>query len=430
MSRQAGWAAWSGVLSTAALLWTGVPGSAASQTPVVVPPETIGLSSSGLGRIAPLLQSYVDSGKIPGAVALVSRQGKVGYLEAVGQMDVAGKVPMRTDAVFRIYSMTKPVLAAAILKLAEEGRVGLDDPVSRYLPAFSRVQVYAGGSAADPIVRPAKSAITLQHLLTHTAGLSYGFFGDSPVDSIYNRANLFNWSWTTRQLVDSLARLPLKFSPGTGWNYSLSIDVLGAVVEVASGQSLDAFLEERLFQPLGMRETAFHVRPAMQNRIPVLYAPRAGGGLLAEDPLLADYYLPGNRLLMGGGGLLSTVTDYLRFAQMLLNGGELEGRRVLTRESVALMMRNHLPPELTPIEDPIVGHSGYGHGLGGVVLVDSTRAGLPGSPGIYRWWGIGGTFFWVDPAAGLIGMVWTQLSPGRTYPLEQDFQRVVYQALR
>ena len=271
--------------------------------------------------------------------------------------------------------------------------------------------------------------MTIEHLLTHTSGLTYGFFGSTPVDSIYLRSNLYNYGRTLEQFADSIARLPLAFSPGDAWNYSMAIDVLGRVVEVASGRTLDRYLEDEIFAPLGMRETAFHVLPAMDGRIPVLYSRGPDGALRPATPLLGAQYQPTGRFLSGGSGLLSSPGDYLRFAQMLLNGGELDGRRILSAASVATMMRNHLAPSLTPIVSPMVGHAGYGYGLGGAVLVDSSADGLPGSPGLYRWWGLMGTFFWVDPKADLVAMVWTQFNTGRVYPLEQDFQRLVYGAV-
>jgi CubicO group peptidase (beta-lactamase class C family) len=377
-----------------------------------------------------MLQAYVDSGKLAGMVAVVARHGKVAYLRAIGDMDVERHVPMRTDRVFRIYSMTKPIVAAGILKLVERGRVRLDDPVSKYIPAFADVKLYAGGSATNPTLKIADGTITLEHLLTHTSGLTYGYFGETPVDTIYLRANLYDATRTAEQFADSIARLPIQFPPGTAWNYSMAIDVLGRVLEVASGRRLDQFLSQEIFTPLGMRQTAFHARRDMDGLIPVLYSRGVDGRLHPDAQLLNAIYLPTGRFLSGGGGLLSTPADYLRFAQMLLNGGELNGHRVLTRESVALMMRNHLSPALTPIVSPIVGQAGYGYGFAGAVLVDSALAGIPGSPGIYRWWGYAGTFFWIDPKADLIGMVWTQFTPGRTYPLEQDFQRLVYAALK
>ena len=417
------------VLWAASLLCASAPIVAAAQGLPVARPREVGLSPAALARIAPALQAYVDAGKLPGMVAFVARHGKVGYAQAIGYMDVEHKVPMRPDGVFRIYSMTKPVIAVAIMRLAEQGKLRLDDPLARFIPAFGATKVYAGGAAANPLLRTPSRPITLEHLLTHTSGLSYGFFGQSAVDSIYMRANLLSPAHTVRQFADSLAQLPLAFSPGEAWNYSMAIDVLGRVVEVASGQTLDDFLRQEIFAPLDMHETAFHVLPAMDGRIPTLYSPDSKGTLRASTTLLSPEFLPSGRFLSGGGGLLSTPADYLRFAQMLLNGGTLSGHRVLTRESVATIMRNHLPPSLTPIASPIVGHAGYGYGLGGAVLVDSTIAGLPGSPGIYRWWGIMGTFFWVDPKADLIGMVWTQFSTGRVYPLEVDFRRLVYAAV-
>jgi len=392
-------------------------------------PQDVGLSPSALERIAPALQAYVDSGRLSGIVAIIVRHGKVGYMSAVGYMDMQAQTAMRTDAVFRIASMTKPIIAVATVRLAEQGKLRLDDPVSKYIPAFADAKVYAGGDALSPVLARPDRLITIEHPLTHTAGLTYGFFGETPVDSIYRRAGLSNAARTTEQFVDSVAHLPLVSSPGSAWNYSVATDVLGRVIEVASGRSLDHFLDDEIFAPLAMRETAFHVRPEMEGRIPVLYSRGPDGHLRAAAQLLSPGYRPDGRFLSGGGGLLSTPADYLRFAQMLLNGGELDGRRVVRRESVADIMRNHLSPALTPIVSPMVGHAGYGQGFGGVVLVDSARAGSAASPGTYRWWGINGTFFWIDPQADLIGMVWTQFNPGRTYPLEQDFQRLVYAAI-
>lgn len=389
-------------------------------------PQDIGLAPEALARIAPTLKTYVDSGKLPGFVMFIARHGKVGYAQAVGSADVANKVPIRTDGVFRILSMTKPVVAVGAMKLVEAGKLRLDDPVAKFIPAFANIQVYAGGSATSPQLRAPARPITIEHLLTHTSGLTYGLFGNTPVDSIYLKAGLLNASRTLEQVIDSIVRLPLVFSPGDAWNYSMAIEVLGRVIEVASGRSLDRYLEEEIFSPLGMRETAFHATSAMDGRIPVLYSRGPDGALRPAAQLLGAQYLPTGRLFAGGNGLLSSPGDYLRFAQMLLNGGELDGHRILSSASVANMMRNHLAPNLTPITSPMVGHDGYGYGLGGAVLVDSSLSGLPGSPGIYRWWGLIGTFFWIDPKSDLIAMIWTQFSTGRVYPLEQDFQRLVY----
>lgn len=394
----------------------------------VTAPGDIGLSAAALARITPALQAYVDSGKVAGMVAVVARHGRIGYLQAIGQMDVERQTPMRTDAVFRIYSMTKPVVAAGILKLVDQGKLALDDPVSKFIPAFAHVRVYAGGPADQPILRDPDAPMTVEHLLTHTAGLAYGL-NETPVDTLYLRARLFDPLRSLEQFADSIAKLPLVFTPGSSWNYSAAIDVAGRVIEVASGKSLDRFLNDEIFAPLHMKNTSFRMRPDMESRVPILYARGPDGRLRPSTGPLSDMYLPTSRFFWGGGGLLSTPADYLRFAQMLLNGGELAGTRVLRRESVALMMHNHLPPHLTPIASPQMVDAGYGQGLGGTVLVDSTLARLPGSAGIYRWSGYVGTYFWIDPKADLIAMVWTQFSPGRTYPLEQDYQRLVYSAL-
>ena len=421
----------------ALLFCVGPASSARGQGLPAADPGSIGLSKIGLAQILPTLQTYVDSGKLSGIVAVIARHGRVGYALAIGSMDIEHHAAMPMNAVFRIYSMTKPIIAAATLKLADDGKLRLDDPVSKFIPAFGATQVYVGGPAGAPVLRAVGRPMTIEHLLTHTAGLSYGSLPGygalgpaRAVDSIYGRANLLNPTRTVREFADSIAQLPLAFSPGEAWNYSMGIDVLGAVIEAASGQTLDSYLTNAIFTPLGMHETAFHILPTMEGRIPIAYSRAANGSLRPPAQLLSPGFLPAAKLLSGGGGLLSTPADYLRFAQMVLNGGELDGRRILNRETVASMMRNHLSPQLTPIESPIIGHSGYGYGLGGAVLVDSSRAGLPGNAGIYRWWGIAGTFFWIDPKADLIGMVWTQFIPGRAFPLEQDFQRLVYAALR
>ena len=393
-------------------------------------PADVGLSVAALERIAPALQAYVDSGKLPGLLAVIARHGKLAYVASVGSMDMEHRHPMKPDAVFRLFSMTKPITSTAIMQLYERGKLRLDDPVSKYIPAFAGVKVYAGGSAAQPVLRDPDRPVTVGDLLTHTAGLTYGVFDSTAVDTIYRRAGLYNPRWTTGQLADSLARLPLVFSPGSKWNYSYATDVLGRVVEVVSGTTLDRYLDNALFRPLGMRMTVFHATQAMDGHIMPAYSRGADGKLQAMSPLLWPEYTAEGRLLSGGGGLLSTAGDYLRFAQMLLNGGELDGHRVLKRETVALMMQNHLPPGLTPItitRDWPPGRSGFGYG--GAVRVDSDSA-VPGSPGMFRWAGYGTTFFWIDPKADLIAMVWTQYLPvTEHWSLDAQFQRLVYAAV-
>ncbi|HEX2166940.1 MAG TPA: serine hydrolase domain-containing protein [Longimicrobiales bacterium] len=416
------------VLIPAATLLLVCSCSTARVTLSPAPAEDLGLSSAGLARVDSTLQAYVDSGRLPGVVAMIARGGRIGYQRAFGWMDIDARVPMRSDAVFRIYSMTKPVLAAGAMTLVEDGRLNLEDPVSDYIPAFADVKVYAGGSAASPVLTEPDSVVTVRHLLTHTAGLGYGI-GDAPVDTLYQRAALFDPYATLEQFADSIAQLPLYFSPGTSFKYSAAIDVLGRVIEVASGRPLDEFLEAQIFTPLGMRHTSFRRGRDLDARMTTLYTRGANGRLTAVTDALSRMYEPDARFFWGGGGLLSTPHDYLRFAQMLLNGGELNGHRVLDEQSVAVMMRNHLPAALTPLGRPPMMDEGYGYGLAGAVLVDTSRATLPGPEGIYRWSGYVGTYFWIDPVNDLIGMVWTQFTPGRTYPLEQEFQRLVYAAL-
>ena len=389
-------------------------------------PGDAGLSPDSLEWIAPALRAYVESGKVPGIIAVVARHGKLVYVNSIGTPAMPG--PQET-AVFRIFSMTKPITTAGAMQLIEAGRLRLDDPVSKYIPSIARVQVFAGGSAAQPQLRDPGRAMTVRDLLTHTAGFTYGLFDSTSVDSIYRGAGFFGPGWTTSKLADSLAHLPLLFSPGEKWNYGFSIDVLGRVMEVASGMTLDRFLDSSLFKPLKMTMTGFRATPAMRARVIPVYTRGPGGKLVAQTPLLTpDYTTPGE-LLSGGGGLLSTPDDYLRFAQMLLNGGELDGKRVLKRETVALMLQNEIPASLVPIGTPPEWHIGRsGFGYGGAVRMDSDPA-LAGSAGTFRWAGYGTTFFWVDPKADLIGMVWTQYMPVmENWALENEFQRLVYAA--
>jgi CubicO group peptidase (beta-lactamase class C family) len=404
-------------------------GCAARRALPTARPEAVGLSRAGLAQIRPALQAYVDSGKLAGVVAVIARDGRIAYEETVGWMDVDRRIPMKRDAVFRIYSMTKPIVAAGVLALVDQGKLELDDPVSKYIPAFAHVKVFAGGSATAPILRDPDSLMTVRQLLIHTSGLAYGLTR-GPVDTIFRGASMYNASRTLEQFADSIARLPLLFSPGTDWSYSSGIDVAGRVIEVASGQTLDVFLDQHIFRPLGMRKTAFRKRNDMKGRIATLYARGPDGRLrVVSGENLQLMYEPEARFLWGSGGLLSTIDDYLRFAQMLLNRGELDGKRVLSRESVETMITNQLPPHLASAAGPPMIDRGYGFGLAGSVLLDSEQTDLPDTAGIYRWSGYVGTYFWIDPRNRMIAMVWTQFTPGRTYPLEDDFQKLVYGAI-
>ena len=394
-------------------------------------PEDVGLSVPELRKIDAQLQRWVDSGTFGGVIAVVARHGKLAYVASAGSLDSSGRA-IALDDVFRMYSMTKPIASAAVMQLVEAGKVRLDDPVSKYIPAFASTKVYASGPAANPVLVAPTRPVTIHDLLTHTSGLTYGAFTNTPVDSIYRRANMLGDRWTLAQFADSLARLPLMFQPGTKWNYGLSIDVLGRVVEVASGMTFDKYLDSALFRPLRMTTTAFHATPAMTGHITRVFVHGPDRKLTAATPLLFEQFTDSGRMLSGGGGLLSTIPDYLRFAQMLLNGGELDGRRVLARKTVASMMQNHIPPRLVPImpnypEPP--GRNGFGYG--GAVRVDSGSAEMPGSIGTFRWSGYASTFFWIDPKADLIAMLFSQYIPEPDiWAVDGQYQRLVYAAVR
>jgi CubicO group peptidase (beta-lactamase class C family) len=420
-----------GTLLPAALCVAAVASCATHTTRALptAPPGALGLGSSALARIAPALQPLVDTAATGGIYAVVARHGHIAYERTFGWRDVATRMPLRRDDVFRIYSMTKPVVAVGVLRLVEDGRLSLDDPVSRYIPAFANVKVFAGGTAADPVLEEPASPITVRQLLDHTSGLAYGLTR-GPVDTIFAAAALYDARRTIEEFADSLARIPLLFHPGTRWSYSSGLDVAGRVIEVAAGTSLDRFLDEQVFAPLGMRDTGFRIRPDMRGRLVTVYTRDAGGGLreLGEDALMAMFE-PDARFLWGSGGLLSTPDDYLRFTHMLLNGGSLGDVRILQPATVALMTSRSVPPELGPASSSSLRDPTYSHGLGVAVKVDTAGATRPGPVGIFRWSGYLGTYFWVDPVNGLVAMAWTQLSPGSAVPLETRFQELVYQAL-
>lgn len=392
-------------------------------------PASLGLNPDSLAHIAPALQPLVDSGRVGGIYAVVVRHGRIGYEQTFGYRDVASHDPLRPDDVFRIYSMTKPVTAVGVLRLMEDGKLSLDDPVSRYIPAFANVKVFAGGTADAPVLKDSDSPVTVRQLLNHTSGLAYGLTR-GPVDTIFTRAHLYDASRTLEQFTDSLAKIPLLFSPGTGWSYSSGLDVAARVIEAAAGEPVDRYLDEQIFRPLGMKDTGFRIRPDQRPRLVTVYQRAPDGQLqpLGADGLMAMFE-PGARFFWGSGGLVSTPDDYLRFASMLLGGGTFGGVRILRPETVALMTHNTLPASMTPLSGSPMPDNGYGFGLGVAVLVDPSVARRPGPAGIWRWSGYLGTYFWVDPTNDLLAMVWTQLSPGSAVPLESTFQRLVYGAL-
>ncbi len=395
----------------------------------VAAPAALGLSPTVLERTDSVLRSYVDAGQVGGIYAVIARGGRIGYERTFGWRDVGGREPLRRDDVFRIYSMTKPVVAVGVLRLVEDGRIRLDDPVSRYIPSFADVKVFVGGTAAAPVLADPRSPMTIRQLLNHTSGLAYGLTR-SPVDTIFAAAKLYDAGRTLESFADSLARIPLLSHPGTAWSYGSGLDVAGRVIEVASGRPLDRFLEEEIFRPLGMRDTAFRIRRGVRDRVVTVYRPGPEGGLepLGRDGLMAMFERDA-RFFWGSGGLVSTPDDYLRFAQMLLNGGALGEARVLRPETVAALAGDTVPYRLGRPANSILKDPTYRFGLSVAVKVDTAGALRPGPAGLFRWSGYLGTYFWIDPANDLIAMVWTQLSPGARYPIEARFQERVYEAL-
>ena len=384
-------------------------------------PEDVGFSSERLKRVTDAFQSEVDKGAIPGAVVLIARNGKIAYLEAFGFQNRENKEPMKTDAIFRIASMSKPITSVAVMMLVEEGKIQLLDPVSHYLPEFKGVQVgveklntTTGNS--ELIGEPPRQEMTIQDLLRHTSGLTYGIFGKSLVKQAYNEANLFDRDQTLAEFVSKIAKLPLAYHPGTTWEYSHSTDVLGRIVEVVSGVTLDQFVAGRIAKPLGLSDTGFYVPTEKLDRLAETQInPTTGKRWPTFDVTNRPNWLA------GGSGMVSTAGDYVRFAQMLLNGGELDQMRLLSPRTVSFMTADHLWPGVAfspvtlnlfePLGIAPTPKVGQGFGLGFVVRTQEGRNPMPGSPGEYFWAGIWGTAFWVDPKEKLVTVLMMQAAP-------------------
>jgi CubicO group peptidase (beta-lactamase class C family) len=395
-------------------------------------PEEVGLSSSRLDRITAWLKSDVEKGVFPGAVALVARKGRVAYLESVGFRDKAAGAPMTKDAIFRVYSMTKPITSTAVMMLHEEGRFLLNDPVSKYIPELGKLQVAVQRS--DPVsgqtvfyTVPAEREITIQDLLRHTSGLTYAGRGSTPVHQMYIDAgvdarDLGNRSFSNAELVEKLGKLPLLYQPGTTWEYGLSTDVLGRLVEVAAGVTLGKFFEERILKPLKMVDTGFSVAKDKHGRL----AQPAVDPKTGKPALLVDVTAP-SKWESGGGGAVSTADDYVRFAHMLLGKGQVEGTRILSRKSVELMTSDHLGYTIGYGSAYLPG-PGYTFGLGFAVRNEPGLSPLTGSPGEFNWGGAAGTFFWVDPKEELVAIYLMQDPVNRLYA-RQMFKTLVLQAI-
>jgi len=393
-------------------------------------PEEVGMSSERLARIKPAMQRYIDGGLVPGTVTLVARRGKIVHFEALGWRDAEAKAPMTTDTIFRIASMTKPIASVALMMLYEEGYFLLSDPVSKFLPEFAEMKVVqpAEPGAPEPYTLVAATRpITIQHLLTHTAGLANSYRGltQGEYAKVYGRKKPTD---TIGDAVSRLAKMPLNFQPGTAWEYGPATDVIGRLVEVISGMPLDQFLHKRIFEPLKMTDTYFYLPEAKVNRFAANYEPDSKNKnriKLVEAPNKESRYIkPPHVYFSGAGGLVSTAADYLRFQQMMLNGGELDGVRLLGRKTVELMTANHIGDLPIWLTGP-----GYGFGLGYSIIKDVGASRQPGSVGNYGWGGAFCTYFWVDPKEELIGIVMTQVRPYTHLNIRQEFQVLVNQAI-
>jgi CubicO group peptidase (beta-lactamase class C family) len=391
-------------------------------------PKAVGLSAQRLERLSNGMQTYVDQQKLAGLVTMIARRGKVAHFKAFGMMEIEAGKPMQLDTIFRIYSMTKPITSVAVLMLYERGAFLLNDPIAKFIPELAGLKVL--GNPAGPLDRTValQREITVRDLLTHTSGFTYPFMTPGPIAEAYEKPELdTNNSQSDLQTwIEQLAKLPLVYQPGTRWNYGVSTDILGHLVAVVSGVPFDDFLRENIFEPLGMVDTDFHVPAAKLDRFAANYGPAEGGGLKVIDaPATSRYTLPPS-LLSGGGGLVSTASDYLRFAQMLLNGGELDGVRILGSKTVELMTMNHLTEQELQADFLEQWFRGWGFGLGVSVITDLAQTNLAGSVGEYGWNGAASTTFWVDPKEELIAIQMTQFMPAFQYPLPSELRALVY----
>jgi len=397
-----------------------------------VKPEVVGFSSERLQKLDKAMQATVESKTLAGVVTALARHGKIVEFKTYGQQDIAAATPMQKDSIVRIFSMTKPTIGVAMMMLYEEGKWRPSDPIAKFIPELATLQVYAGTDADGKVIlEKPKHAPTIGELMSHTAGFTYGLFGNTPVDKMYTKANPLA-SNSLKEFIDKLASIPLLYQPGEGWVYSVSVDVQGLLIERISGKSLPEFMQERVFGPLGMKDTGFSVPQEKLNRVATIYTSGAGGIVpIPRDPKISA--TPG--MASGGGGLYSTAMDYLHFTQMLVNNGELYGTRLLAPSSVQLMRTNHLPEQVTSKGTFGIGYykmqPGFGFGYDVAVFEDPIKLGSTTGQGSFLWDGVAGTWFWVDPTNDVIfiGMVQRMLTGGGVPNLEDLSRTLVYQAL-
>ena len=410
----------------------------------MVSPEEVGVSSERLARIRPVIEKHVADDRLAGALTLIARRGEVVHGECVGVMDRESGKAMQADTIFRIFSMTKPIVCVGLMMLYEQGHFQLFDPVSKYIPAFEDLKVYAGEGASGVELIDPEREVMIRDLLTHTSGLTYHWLENGRVEEMYREAGVCAEK-PLAEFVADLLKLPLAFQPGTSFRYSFSQDVVAFLIEVLSGQTLDIYLREQLFDPLGMADTGYYVPQEKQDRFAVQYG---SGDILQPDMTVSKWYGdaedgvnkrisgPADSLeskphgvFRGGHGLVSTAPDYMRFCQMLLNQGELGGARLLSRKTVELMTTNHLAPELTPFEIGGETVPGYGYGLGFRVLLETGQCLTLGSEGEYGWAGAAGTYFWIDPKEEFVGIQMAQFQPGGHHKIADDFRVAAYQSI-
>jgi len=401
-------------------------------------PEAVGMSSERLARIdAFITERYISPGRLPGAGLLISRGGKTVHHSALGLADIARAAPSREDTLYRIYSMTKPLTSVLFMMLVEEGKVALDDPVHRFIPEWSRLAVFDGGFMETFRTKPAARPMQVVDLLRHTSGLTYGFQERTNIDAAYRKEGIGTFGVKPSSLettMGQLARLPLEFSPGDRWNYSVSTDVLGYLIQVIENTPFEAVMKARLLEPLGMVDTDFYAPEDKAERLAACYQYLPGKPpVLQDDPARSPYLKP-PVFVSGGGGLVSTSADYLKFCTMMLNKGELGGVRFLSPKTVALMTSNHLPggKDLTEMSVSLfseAANAGTGFGLGFAVVNDPAKALSPSTKGEYFWGGAASTAFWIDPAEALIVIFMTQLLPSSAYPIRRELRTLVYAAM-
>ena len=395
-------------------------------------PESLGFASDRLAHIKARLQQYVDREQVAGFVTLLARRGQIAHLETCGYRDAESQLPMTLDTIFRIYSMTKPITSIALMQLYELGKFQLYDPVSRYIPAYAKTRVLRGYGFLGKELAAQDPPMTIHHLLTHTAGLSYGFFYDTPIDEMYRNSIFRSGTATLEQKIVGMAELPLRHQPGAAWNYSIATDVCGYLVQVLADMPFEEYLQRQIFDPLGMVDTGFHVPAGKLGRLAKLYQHKLVDGGFRDFqgspniPMHDFSRVPS--AASGGGGLVSTMGDYWQFTAMLLNGGQGRGARVIGSKTLAYMTRNHLASRLLPIGIGPKMMPGRGFGLGFDVIMDAAQTGVLNSDGSYGWGGAAATNFWVDPREGLAGIIMTQLMDNQL-SFQDDFRALAYQAL-